>query len=603
MSSLAEMFVRITAIDKASRPIAALTGQIEKLNKAGAATRAAGAHMMAVGAGIAAIGGGIGLLLGKTIEASAAIEQQMARLETVVPAGAAGVQELAAAHKAAVDAATHHAISEEQVLKQLYLGKSAGFDMATAIASMNTASALAIGLGGDMEETQRTLNLAYINFKDPSKSAQENFKALGDVMAYATRQFDYKNIEELRSQMELATPTALAAGMGSPQGMKDMVAILADFTRHGLTGSIAGAAFEESLHGVLKMSKTLGIALVHNKDGGLDYMKSLEAIRTHFISLYGSMSAIPTGALAEIQKTFGIRGLRALLLDPAEMETMRSQLDKVAGAAAGAQAIMEKTPGAQWQILTQKLFALEEMIGNALSPTVVKLMGYLSRAVDMVVNFGTAHPQIVKFVALFAAMAAGLAVVVGGAIALGGALLVVASFGSTIGTVVAAIAGIGLAIAGVVAAVLTWAPQLFASGVHLVETLAEGIAAGAMAPVHAIEGVMRRVREYLPFSPARVGPLSDLNRVRIVETLAQSIRPGPAIKAIRNVAASIAVAGAMAIPGAAAAGGITIKIDMPITVQGDVTDGAALKKQLDGHVSYLVDRIHHELSNRARRDF
>jgi TP901 family phage tail tape measure protein len=596
MTSESALVIKITAIDEASKKFAALSNQINKLNKATAAGRAAGAQMLAVGAGIAAVGAGIGYGLLKTMEASAAIEQQMARLETVVPAGAAGIQELAAAHKAAVDTATHHAISEENVIKALYLGKSAGLDMSSAIASMNTASALAIGLNGDLEATQRAVNLAFINFRDPSKSATENFKSLGDVMGFAARQFDYKNIEELRSQMELATPTALAAGMGSPSGMRDMVAILADFTRHGLTGSVAGAAFEESLHGVLKMSKTLGIALVKNSAGGLDYMKSLEAIRTHFISLYGSMSAIPTGALAEIQKTFGIRGLRALLLDPAEMETMRGQLDNVAGAAAGAQAIMEKTPSAQWQILTQKLFALEEMIGNALSPTVVKLMGYLGRTVDMVVNFGTAHPQIVKFVALFAAMAAGLAVVVGGAIALGGALLVVASFGSTIGTVIAAIAGVGLAVAGVVAAVVTWAPKMLESGAHLVKMLASGIASGAHWAIDAIEGVVKKMRAYLPFSPAKTGPFKDLHRIKIVEQIATAIRPGPAVTAMRRTAAAIALSGAMMMPAAATAssGSAVAPITINITVQGDVTER---------NISALVDRIKPELQNRDRTSF
>jgi TP901 family phage tail tape measure protein len=599
-----EMFIRISAIDRASKPIAAIAGKIEALNKAGAATRAAGAHLLATGAALAGVGVAIGYALSKTVEAAAQVQEQVARLATVVPAGAAGIRELAAAQKAAADTSMQHAISQEQVLKSLYLGKSAGMDMTTAIASMNSASALAIGLGGDMEETQRTLNLAYINFKDPSKSAQENFKALGDVMAYATRQFDYKNIEELRSQMELATPTALAAGMGSPQGMKDMVAILADFTRHGLTGSLAGAAFEESLHGVLKMSHTLGIALVRNKEGGLDYMKSLEQIRQHFIGLYGSMEAIPTGQLAQIQKTFGIRGLRALLLDPAEMENMRGQLDKTAGAAAQAQAIMEKTPSAQWQILTQQFFALEVLIGNALTPAVVTLMSYLSRAIGYVVQFATAHPQIVKFVALFAAISAGVLVAVGGLIALAGGLLVVASFGPTIGAVIAAIAGIGVAVAGAVAAVLTWAPRLFESGMHLVRTLADGIIAGAAYPVKAIEDVVRRMRAFLPFSPAKVGPLSDLHRIKIVEQIATAIKPGPALRAMRNTAMAIATTGVLAMPGAAGAGGLTIQISMPITVQGDVTDGgAALRKQLDGHVDYLVERINSRLQDRARTSF
>src|SRR5208337_1032083 len=347
MSNLAELFIKLTAIDAASRPIAALQKQLEGMNRAVRSTagmREAGGHMMAFGAGIAGAGAAVGYGLIKTMEAASAVQEQVNRLGNVVPAGAAGLQELAMAQKAAAAYSMQHAISQEQALKQLYLGKSAGFDMATAIQSMNTAASLAIGLGGDMEATQRTLNLAYLNFKDPAKSAQENFQMLGDIMAKTTSAFDYKDVEEFRSQLELATPTALAAGMGTTEGMKDLAATLADFTRHGLTGSLAGAAFEESLHGVLKMSQNLGIALVHNKEGGLDYMHSLEQIRKHFIGLYGSMQAIPTGVLQEIQKTFGLRGLRALLLDPAEMEDMRAQLDHVNGAAAEFQKRMESSP-------------------------------------------------------------------------------------------------------------------------------------------------------------------------------------------------------------------------------------------------------------------
>ena len=61
MSSPAEMFIRITAqVNGAIRPIQALTAQIEKLNKAGAATREAGTQMTALGAGEADMGAAAG---------------------------------------------------------------------------------------------------------------------------------------------------------------------------------------------------------------------------------------------------------------------------------------------------------------------------------------------------------------------------------------------------------------------------------------------------------------------------------------------------------------------------------------------------------------
>ncbi|MDO5674783.1 MAG: phage tail tape measure protein [bacterium] len=49
-----------------------------------------------------------------------------------------------------------------------------------------------------------------------------------------------------------------------------------------------------------------------------------------------------------------------------------------------------------------------------------------------------------------------------------------------------------------------------ASGRALVNTLTQGIKSAAMAPVEAVKGMLGNVREYLPFSDAKVGPLSSL---------------------------------------------------------------------------------------------
>ena len=69
--------------------------------------------------------------------------------------------------------------------------------------------------------------------------------------------------------------------------------MLADFTRHGLTGSMAGEALQESLHGVLEMQQKLGIPMVRNAKGGVDLMRSLEGVRQHYIALYGSETRCP----------------------------------------------------------------------------------------------------------------------------------------------------------------------------------------------------------------------------------------------------------------------------------------------------------------------
>ncbi len=82
---------------------------------------------------------------------------------------------------------------------------------------------------------------------------------------------------------------------------------------------------------------------------------------------------------------------------------MRKQLDHVSGAAAGAQKIMEQTPAKQWEIFTNKVQALEIVIGRALFPAGMKVLNVLGRIVAYAVNFAQAHPALVKFVTLFAA--------------------------------------------------------------------------------------------------------------------------------------------------------------------------------------------------------
>jgi hypothetical protein len=77
--------------------------------------------------------------------------------------------------------------------------------------------------------------------------------------------------------------------------------------------------------------------------------------------------------------------------------------------------------------------------------------------------------------------------------------------------------------------------------------LTRGIASAAMAPVHAVENVAHRIRAFLPFSPAETGPLRDLNRVRIVQTIAETVRPKPLVDAMARVAAAAAIAVPLAV--------------------------------------------------------
>jgi hypothetical protein len=62
-------------------------------------------------------------------------------------------------------------------------------------------------------------------------------------------------------------------------------------------------------------------------------------------------------------------------------------------------------------------------------------------------------------------------------------------------------------------------------GSAIIGTLTDGIKSVAMAPVNAVKGTLSTIRDYLPFSDAKVGPMSDLTNSgrAIPQTLAEGV--------------------------------------------------------------------------------
>lgn len=66
----------------------------------------------------------------------------------------------------------------------------------------------------------------------------------------------------------------------------------------------------------------------------------------------------------------------------------------------------------------------------------------------------------------------------------------------------------------------------FESGKALVRMIADGISAGISWVTDAIGGVVQAARNFLPFSPAKEGPLSDLDKLNFGGTIADGIYKG-----------------------------------------------------------------------------
>ncbi len=96
---------------------------------------------------------------------------------------------------------------------------------------------------------------------------------------------------------------------------------------------------------------------------------------------------------------------------------------------------------------------------------------------------------------------------------------------------------------------------LTASGAAFLTTFTEGIKAVAMHPVEAVQGVLAKVREYLPFSDAKTGPLSTLTTsgAAFVTTFADGMDGGT--RALAGKVSGVAAAAGIAMnPRAALAG-------------------------------------------------
>lgn len=176
------------------------------------------------------------------------------------------------------------------------------------------------------------------------------------------------------------------------------------------------------------------------------------------------------------------------------------------------------------------------------------------------------------------------------------------------------------------------ASQMFAAGVSFLGQLWEGMKSKAAELYNGVKEIAAKVRSYWPFSPAKEGPLRDLNRVRIIETIAESVHPASLVNAMRAAAtagmlalapltspamaslsspAMVASAHASATPrpalaAAPAHGGaaVTVHFAPQITIQGGT--GAAkddIMAALKEHEHELVRLIEEAMARNARRQY
>jgi len=93
----------------------------------------------------------------------------------------------------------------------------------------------------------------------------------------------------------------------------------------------------------------------------------------------------------------------------------------------------------------------------------------------------------------------------------------------------------GKVIADILTAVLTLPAKMFSARVKIITALYDGIRSVATKPIEAVRNIAQRIRNFFPFSPAKEGPLRDIHRVKLVETIAEAIRSSPLLSSPANL--------------------------------------------------------------------
>jgi hypothetical protein len=106
-----------------------------------------------------------------------------------------------------------------------------------------------------------------------------------------------------------------------------------------------------------------------------------------------------------------------------------------------------------------------------------------------------------------------------------------------------ALAAAGTFVAGVIAKlntmysqVMAIAGRMLAAGRRIVENIARGIESGIGRIAAAMSRVAAAIMSHMPQSPAKEGPLRNINRINIVGSIADTMKPAPIVKATERVA-------------------------------------------------------------------
>jgi TP901 family phage tail tape measure protein len=128
------------------------------------------------------------------------------------------------------------------------------------------------------------------------------------------------------------------------------------------------------------------------------------------------------------------------------------------------------------------------------------------------------------------------------------------------------------------------------TGKNLILNLVQGMLSVINKPGEIMRAGLKKLRDLLPFSPAKEGPLRDLHKVKIMETLATSVNSAPLVNSVKGALSS--ARSAMAPGSAGPRGGITLNYSPTMNVGANASKDdflQMLKKHKDEIMRMMKD--------------
>ena len=87
---------------------------------------------------------------------------------------------------------------------------------------------------------------------------------------------------------------------------------------------------------------------------------------------------------------------------------------------------------------------------------------------------------------------------------------------------------------------ITLPKRMYDSGKALITNLWNGITSKSQWLIEKVKNIAQKIRNLWPFSPAKEGPLKDIHRIKLMETIAATIKPQPVLGAMNRAVGSVA---------------------------------------------------------------